>query len=287
MERRKLLFQQGKKIRYIRFREALYPLFVQFLILDRIFQRQEITVSGAQKKYNGPTIYACTHIGGDDLQRAFEAIGRGCWWFVGDPGFLYRDISGLLLHLNGCIMLETAHKGDRHIAYLRSVELLKAGGSLMIFPEGARNFTENLPVMELYPGTAKMALETHTKIIPVGIEQYGKRIVIHFGSQLHPKNFRDQTELTQKLRDTLATLKWEIWKREEPLSRASLPQNYGEQFLAEFEARIRPYDSLEAAKRTRYRSKTPSPQEAFAHLGMLHPCKENAFLFRELEKFIG
>ena len=278
---RKYRFDCGEKLKYIRLREALYPLFVKFVTLDRIARKQTITILGNQKKYKEQVIYACTHIGGDDCQRIFEAIRRGCWWFIGDPGGLYKEASGLLLHLNGCIMLDTSDKEDRHIAYLRGVELLKNGGTLMIYPEGARNGTENLPVMEMFQGTAKMAIETNTNIIPIAIEQYKNRFVINIGNEIFPNNFCNSVDLTQKLRDILATLKWEIWEREELLSRSSMIYNYGELFIKEFEARIYPYDTLESVERTRYHSCIPSPKEAFAHLDRLIPCKENAFLFRK------
>lgn len=165
-QQRYIRFEQGKKLKYIQLRETLYPLFVKFLVLDRIFRKQTITVLGNQRKYKGPVIYACTHIGENDLENIYEVIRRGCWWFVGDPCVLYKSISGLLLYLNGSIFLETTDKNDRRIAYLRAVELLKGGGSLMIFPEGTRNGTENLPVMELFPGTAKMAMESTWNLHP-------------------------------------------------------------------------------------------------------------------------
>lgn len=280
-QQRYIRFEQNKRLKYIQLREAFYPLFFIFLVLDRIFRKQTITVLGNQKKYKGSVIYACTHIGENDLENIYEVIRRGCWWFVGDPCVLYKNISGLLLYLNGSIFLETNDKDDRRIAYLRAVELLKGGGSLMIFPEGARNGTENLPAMELFLGTAKMAMETSTKIVPIAIEQYERRFVVNFGRELIPENFHNQIELTQKLRDTLATLKWEIWEQEPMQHRGSLPENYSELFLKEFEARIYPYDTLETIERTRFRSKISSPQEAFAHLQQLIPSKENAFLFRE------
>lgn len=280
-QQRYIRFEQGKKLKYIQLRETLYPLFVKFLVLDRISRKQTITVLGNQRKYKGPVIYACTHIGENDLENIYEVIRRGCWWFVGDPCVLYKSISGLLLYLNGSIFLETTDKNDRRIAYLRAVELLKGGGSLMIFPEGARNGTENLPVMKLFPGTAKMAMETGTKIVPIAIEQYEKRFVINFGSELLPEDFHDQMELTQKLRDTLATLKWEIWEQEPLQSRDSLPENCSDLFLKEFTERIYPYDTLETIERARFHGKVSSPREVFAHLQQLIPCKENAFLFRE------
>lgn len=282
-QRREYRFKQGKKLKNIRLREFLYPLFVGFVALDRIFRKDSIEVIGHHKKYKEQVIYACTHIGGDDCQRNFEAIGRGCWWFIGDPGYLYKDISGLLLHLNGCIMLDTGVKTDRRIAYQRAVELLQAGGSLMIYPEGARNGTENQPVMGLFHGTAKMAMESGVKIVPVAIEQYGKRFMVNFGTEILPGSFSDCDELTQTLRDILATLKWEIWESEDMAARCSLPDNYREIFIKEFEDRIFPYDTLESVERTRYHSDVTSPKKAFEHLERLEPKKENAFLWRRWE----
>lgn len=281
-EWRKERFQQGVKLKNIRFREKIYPVFILFLKLDRLFRKQTITVIGARKKYKEQVIYACTHIGGNDLENVYEAIRRGCWWFVGDPCVLYKDISGLLLHLNGCIMLELTDRDDRRIANKRALEVLKGGGSLLIFPEGARNGTENLPVTGLFPGAARMAMETGVKIVPIGIEQYDNRYVINFGNLLLPENFENHADLTQSLRDELATLKFEIWQNEGLKSRSDLPNNYSEQFADEFEKRILPWDTRETVERSRFHSKEEQEQkEAFAHMDNLVPNSKNAFLFRK------
>lgn len=280
-KQRKWRFEQGKKLKHIHLRETLYPLFIQFLKLDRFFRKQTITIMGKHRKYREPVIYACTHIGENDLENIYETIQRGCWWFVGDPCVLYKDISGLLLYLNGCILLELVDRDDRHIAYQRSLELLKAGGSLMIFPEGARNGTENLPVMELFPGVIKMAMETNTPIVPVGIEQYGKRFVVNFGSALVTRDYSSQEKFKKALRDTMATLKWEIWENEGVQSRTDFPDNYRVLFIQEFEKRIQPWDTLETVERSRFHTRAElEQQEAFAHLGKLIPSRENAFLFK-------
>ncbi|MGN0166890.1 MAG: lysophospholipid acyltransferase family protein [Acetatifactor sp.] len=281
-ERRKERFAQGKRLKNIQLREAFYPLFAVVLKLDRLFRKQKVTVIGNRKKSKEQVIFACTHTWENDLENIYEVLGRGCWWFVGDPCVLYKDISGLLVYLNGSIFLETDDKEDRHIAFLHSVELLKGGGSLMIFPEGARNGSENLPVMPLFSGTAKMAIESNVKIVPIAIEQFEKRFVINFGNELFPKDFDDNTSLTQRLRDDLATLKWEIWEQEGIQSRKDIPADYSEQFIRQFAQRIYPYDTLESVERTRYHTKEEMEQrDAFAHLDRLIPCKENAFLFRK------
>ena len=281
-EQRRYRLEQGKKLRHIRSREAFYPLFALFLKIDRRFRKQTIEILGEPRKHDGQVIFACTHIAQNDTENIYESIQRGCWWFVGDPCLLYQEISGLLLHLNGCIFLETLNKIDRHVAYLRAIEVLKGGGSLMIFPEGARNGTENVPVWPLFQGTSKMAKEAHVKIVPVGIEQYDKRFVIKFGQELHPEDYDCAAELTQTLRDALATLKWDIWESEGHQARSSLPEDYGKRFVEEFVQRIYPWDTLESIEATRFHDKAEMEQrEAFSHLDKLIPSRENAFLWRD------
>lgn len=280
-EQRKKRFERGYRSKNIQLRQWCYPIFRAVLAVDRQFRKQTTTIINPLIKEKKQVIFACTHIGENDLENIYEKLGRGCWWFVGDPCALYKDISGLLVYLNGSIFLETGDKDDRRIAYLRSVDLLKSGGSLMIYPEGARNGSENLPVMPLFSGTARMAMETGTPIIPVAIEQYDKRFVINFGSELHTEDFQSGAELTEALRDAMATLKWGIWEQEGIQSRVDIPENYSEQFIQQFAQRIYPYDTLESVERTRYHTKEEMEQrDAFVHLDKLIPCKGNTFLLR-------
>lgn len=248
-------YENNKKLKAIHLRECFYPCFKIFLLVDRLIRKQTITVLGEKKKYRGQYIFACTHIAENDLENIYETIGRGCWWFVGDPGFMYRDISGLLVWLNGCIFCDLPHRDDCHIAFNRSVELLRRGGSLMIFPEGARNGSENLPVMKLFYGAARMAMYTGVKIVPVAVEQYEKNFIVKFGETINPIDFEDDKELTTLLRNSLAGLKWDIWENRGLYSRKNILDNYRETFLQDFEQKIQPYDTLETIERAKYRSK--------------------------------
>lgn len=281
-EQRQLQYEQGCQPKNIRLREQCYPIFRTFLTIDRLTRGQTITLLNPPPKEKKQTILACTHIAQNDLENIYEVWGRGCWWFVGDPDFMYRDVSGLFVYLNGVIFLDTDQKTDCHIAYLRALDLLKAGGSLMIYPEGARNGSENLPVTPLFSGTAKMAMETGAPIIPAAIEQYDKRFVINFGTELSPGNFQSQGELTEALRDALAGLKWAIWEREGVQSRKDVPSDYSTFFLRQFEKRLCPHDTLKSVERSRYHTKAELEQrDAFAHLNRLLPRRENAFLLRK------
>ena len=116
----------------------------------------------------------------------------------------------------------------------------------------------------------------------IAIEQYDKRFVVNFGTEIFPENYSGSAELTQELRDALASLKWEIWEREGLFSRDSLPENFREQFIKTFEKRLQPWDTLESVERTRFHTKAEIEQKnAFTHLDKLIPCWENAFLFRK------
>lgn len=215
-------YEQGISINSfsIWWRRIIHPILWQLIKLDRKLSQEHCEVIGDRRCSNRNVIYACTHIGGNDVQRVFEAIRSQAWLFLGDPGALYRGVLGLMIYLNGAVYLETRDKYDRKIAEARATEILKKGGSLLIFPEGAWNIEPSIPVMHLYPGTARMARKTGCDIIPIAIEVYGARYVVNIGQNLSfSGRSEDDRELTRELRDILASLKWEIWEREGTFSR--------------------------------------------------------------------
>ncbi|MCR5558688.1 MAG: 1-acyl-sn-glycerol-3-phosphate acyltransferase [Butyrivibrio sp.] len=55
-----------------------------------------------------------------------------------------------MLYINGAIAFDSDHKKDRNIAKERSVDLLRKGENLIIFPEGAYNISrDNMSTLEL------------------------------------------------------------------------------------------------------------------------------------------
>lgn len=208
--RRKYEYAKKIPIKGITWRKFANILVVGALKIDRLVNREKITILKEQKR---PVIYACTHIGGSDAERLVEAIGKPCYLFFGDPAPMYKDPTvNKLVFLKGSIDLETKDKEDRMIAFERGKELLSRGGNLLICPEGAWNVFENLPVMKLYPGTAQMAIEAGADIIPIAIEQFDNEFVIKFGQKIVTTKDMDYKILTTHLRDVLATLKYTIWE---------------------------------------------------------------------------
>ena len=276
-------FQNGEPVRGIEWRKRTHGLIIALLKLNRIFSGQKLTVMADRRSRTGrPLIYACTHVGRYDIEMAIQLIGDPLWFFMGDPGAVYKNLDGLILWLNGTIFTDTAFKEDRHIGKETCVKTLEQGGSLLIYPEGAWNITENQVVMPLFSGTAEMAIRTGVEIVPIAIEQYGKHYYANVGENISPAGYdlTQKQRLTDDLRDALCTLKWEIWEQFPITSRASLPKDAADQYLAGIMSQTENGYTVEEIIRTRFHRKETSPEEAFAHLEKLIPCRENAFLFR-------
>lgn len=215
MEKRKYKYENNVPLVNIELRKKIHSLLLLIIKIDRLLANETLTtISDERIETSNPKIYACTHIGGNDIQRTFEAIKEHAYLFLGDPKGVYKDMSGLLLFLNGVIPFETCNKQDRFIAKERSIELLKNGGDLLIYPEGAWNITPNLPVMKIFDGTAVMALETGADIIPVGIEQYGNDFYASIGRNIITSKLSgiNKKELSEIIRDSMATQKWQIYE---------------------------------------------------------------------------
>ncbi len=231
---RKYEFDNNIPIKNIELRKIIHPILLNLIKIERVLSKEELYVIGDKRvKTNKPKIYACTHIGGNDAQRTFEAIEEHAYLFIADLRELYRDLTGKLLFLNGAICLETNNKEDRHIAYERAIEVISKNTNLLIYPEGAWNLTENFLVLPLYAGAVKMARDTGADIIPVAIEQYVNKFFVNIGENIkyHPINSKNIIEMNELLRSRLATLKYEIFEHYGMCKRDSISQEFRENFL--------------------------------------------------------
>lgn len=296
-EKRKREFTENRPMGLqIQFRKLTRPLIlgllsVYFKVLNIIF----VKIGEPCVEDNEPYIYACTHNYRMDFEVCFMTIQKSCWLFMGDPNETYKNFDGFLLWLNGVILMDTDHREDCHIGKETAVRLLQQGGSLLIYPEGAWNLYENLPVQKLFEGTAEMALRTGAKIIPMAMEQYGKRYVVNTGKPMDPKEYcgykesvqsfslkEGKHDLTSDLRDALATLRWEIWDNEPAVERKNLPKDSSERLRRRIMEQSENGYTEEEIKRTRFHdTDEDAMKEAESCLDRLIPSKENAFLFRE------
>lgn len=267
-------------------------ILVRALKILRRQKRQRLYILADKREgRKKPVIYACTHVGYDDIAMTFEALKASCWIFLGTPEQIHRTLNGWMVEKNGVVFIDTYDKEDRHIAKETSIQLLKRGGSLMIFPEGIWNLTDALPVMKLYTGVVSMALQTGADVVPIAIEQYGKDFYVNIGENInYLGRTESEKELTQELRDILATLKWEIWEKMGVVSRKSISKNFRENFAKNILIEVNESGgtyTMEQIEAERYHDKdNPDYQTVFAFMETLPWKKETAFLFRDEKKLL-
>lgn len=286
IQKRKQYYEKhGSVPKFIRLHNFLHWLLVPCIIFLRKLGGIKLTVVCDERvKSKEPTIYACTHIGGVDIETAFEVIKKPCWLFLGDPREVYKNIDGFMLGLNGVICLDSKDKDDRRIAKETAIGLLQNGGSLMIFPEGAWNISVNQPVMGLFAGTADIAIQSGAQIVPIALECYGKHMYAAIGKNIEIAGvLEDKYELTNHLRDALATLKWRIFDSVGVQKRSDIPENYRQIFIDSIindnkDTSYTEQDVIDTMFRDR---NIATYEDVYAHLNNITHTMDNAFLFNK------
>ena len=253
---RKYIYENNIPVKGIKWRKRIHKIMFAIIKMKRVLLHQKLTILHDEREdTDKPIIYACTHIGRYDIEMALESIQDTCFLFLGSPGKLYRSLDGVLVYLFGFIGCDTTEKEDRHIAKELAIRTLKQGGNILIFPEGAWNITENQVVMKLYTGTIEMAIRSGADIVPIAIEQYEKSFYINIGKIIsldETSDLNKKRKLSDDLRDTLCTLKWEIWEQFPITKRSSLPENMGQIFVEKIMSETANDYTIEEIERDRF-----------------------------------
>lgn len=287
-DRRKRKYEKkGVVVRNIGIHNFFHRRLVPIIkVLRKIRKQNLIVLNDERQETDRAIIYAVTHIGGNDVEIAFEAIKTPAYLFLGDPKELYCNFDGLMLYLNGVICVETRDKEDRNVARTRAVGLLKKGGNLIIYPEGAWNISDNLLVLPIYAGALEIAVEAKADIVPIAIEKYENIYYVNIGKNISYEqiDLSNKTEAAVRLRDIMATLKWEEFEIGGVNKRESIPKGYSRIFVNRImNAKETSYVEQDVYDSMYQPKGVTEPSEAFAFMDKLMPCEKNAFLFRKNE----
>lgn len=236
-------------------------------------------------KTDRPIIFAVTHVGKFDIEVVSEAIKDHYYLLSGDYEHIQGIIDAPFLGLNGVIYFNEKDKNDRKLVSERMISHLKEGGNLMYFPEGTWNLTPNLPMLPCYWGIVDIAKKGNAIIVPVGADQEDKLFTVNIGKNfdmnLYGDTIEEKTRAINDLRDTLATLKWQIWESYGLEKRENITGNEWSEYV---EARFKewPYFNEEYIDGLIYKPKgCENREDVFAPIKRLTPNKNNAFLFNK------
>lgn len=229
--------------------------------------------------FPGNAIYAFNHGAKYDTPCAGLAIGEQAWLLAGKQRLTLPDRA--FFELNGCVWVDRKDKASKAAGAQKMLSLLRRGENLLMFPEGTWNTTPSLPMLPMAWGIIDLAAQSGCPIVPIALEYVGNDCCIRYGEPFYCTPQEDKLQKLNQFRDTMATLRWQIWQTLPPVRRADLT---GREWSEEIAARIAAYPKLDYAYEQscvrREKGVTP-PEEAFAHLNCITPSLRSAFLFRK------
>lgn len=227
-----------------------------------------------------PVIYAVNHFCFADTPIMGRITPKRSYILLGKQRLGFSD--WLYFILNGVIFVDRKDKEDMAASKLAMSAYLNKGRSIVMFPEGTWNLTENQLMLPMKWGIIDIAKETGAQIVPTLLEydREQKKCFARFGTPMTFSPKESKADAIAALRAALATMRWEFWERNGTFSRADLDVDAERKKLFYSVEEYPPID-WEYESSCIYHPCTIS-EDAFAHLVQLIPCRENAFLFRNV-----
>lgn len=262
----------------IRLRNLIHQ-FVLLLTKTRV-KYQIIVDKSSALLPDKPVIFSVNHTRFYDTPVAAKAISRTfhrrCYVLAGKQNLFLSD--RLFFFLNGVIWVDRQSKTEMAASKDILISYLEKKQSIMWFPEGTWNLAENLLILPIRWGIIDVAAQAKAQIVPAVLDYHETDMTCHisFGCPIAPDETTDKVSAIRELRDTMATLRWEMWEKQTPLKRDEIDRMALKEDLF---LPLREYPPLDWEYEQKVIFKPyASPQDAFAHLDKLIPCRENAFL---------
>ncbi len=189
-------------------RDALYPIVLSF---SNIKIRYRITpINSCETIPDKPVIYACNHSQFTDIPIAMKATGKRSYTLLGKQNLYWMD--HIFFNLLGAIWVDRKNQKERSDAKAKILFYLRHGQSILWFPEGTWNLTDNLLMLPMRWGIIETADKTQAQIVPMAIQydRKKKECFVKFAEPIYGEKLTDYRIEIQMLRDTMATLRWEL-----------------------------------------------------------------------------
>lgn len=215
----------------IRMRRFIHPLvhFVIRLAADKPLVELRYPQLEKGQRY----IFAAGHSFPGEVASNLATIDRNAWVLVGTTDQVDHNVSMNIAWVNGMIYVNKHDALSRKESAKKMRRILNSGSSVLLFPEGVLNNSENLYCMPLYPGVYHLARETGAKVVPIvsQSEHKDKKIWVTAGDPIDFSDLDKETAM-QALRDAISTLRFQICEQiYAPLKRDDLIGNLHEKHL--------------------------------------------------------
>lgn len=158
-----------------------------------------------------PYIFVSTHGFSNDIIACLASIDRSAYLLMGSTNQVEYNRLMYAAWLNGFIYVNRTDEKSRKQAVPKMERILKSGSSVLVFPEGGHNNTENNLVNKLFASPYILASRTGCKVVPIApFYEFGSdKIYMNFGDPIDLAKYEDKKEALQDLRDIFATMVYE------------------------------------------------------------------------------
>lgn len=135
--------------------------------LEKLIEGNLIKHGYPKLKEDEPYIFISTHSFNQDIISALSIIDRPVFTLIGTLDQINHNPKMYLVWLLGLVGLDRNNKENRNMAYEKMKKLLTEKFSVLLFPEGGFNNSENALVQSFFPGFLRLSIETGAKIVPI------------------------------------------------------------------------------------------------------------------------
>lgn len=192
-----------------KFRKIIKPVLRPIL---RLASGRRIHVESYPKLEKGvPYIFASTHGFVDDVITNYACVDRSAYMLVGTPDQVEHNPLMYASWLCGMVFVDKTDPQNRKDSVEKMVRCLGNGTSVIVYPEGSWNNTENLLVQPLFASPWILAQRTGCKVVPVAMHQeYKKKDIWYRAGEPMDLSGMEKKEALDKLRDAMATMTYEL-----------------------------------------------------------------------------
>ena len=187
------------------------PISIVFGLVLRIIYKQKVIVDRKIKlEKHKSYVFASNHSFYFDGPAVIATVDRNFYSLFGATEQLHVEIRTLFIWLNGLIYVDRFDKQSRKDSVIKMNKVLQAGNSILIFPEGRWNDSENLLCQKLFAGPYNLSVQNQVEVVPVSVYNDEKNhIYVSYGEPLKLYEYDTKDKGIEVLRDSLATLYYE------------------------------------------------------------------------------
>lgn len=230
-------------------------------------------------------IFASTHYFNEDIIAGMAAIDRSAYALIGTTDQVDNNPLMYAAWLYGLIYVDRNDPESRKQSVLKMEKVLNNGSSVIMFPEGGWNNTENLLCQRLFAGPYVLSQLTGKKVVALSTFSDPESDTIHImASDPIDMTNMSKEEALELLRDTMATMMFEqIEKYSTPYERSKY---YEDIHMQHMESRRKEYlkekwtRDVWDEELTVYKPKhITTAEEVRASLDNVHIDEKNAYIF--------